>query len=181
MGRYLLYVGSAYPHKRLDLLLTAWEDVSKQYPDLKLLIAGELDIFMKMQNEECRMKNVPRVEFLGKVTDDQLSELYQGALALVFPSSFEGFGLTPLEALAHGCPVVSSDSTCLPEVLGKKGVVYFKSGSRDGMLTAVKTVVDNQVQLRNEAAEAGQELARRHSWKQAAQKTLEAYHSAVLG
>ncbi|MDD5437733.1 MAG: glycosyltransferase family 1 protein [Patescibacteria group bacterium] len=178
---FLLYVGSAYPHKRLDLLIDVWETMSKLLPDLRLVIAGELDVFMQAKDAESRLRNIPRIEFLGKVSDQALANLYQNALALVFPSSFEGFGLTPLEALAAGCPVVSSDSTCLPEVLGKKGVVYFKSGSKDGMIKAVKTVVDNQDKFRNEAVAAGPELALRHSWKQAAIKTLETYRAAVLG
>lgn len=180
-GRYLLYVGSAYPHKRLDLLLESWGQVSQFWPDVELVIVGELDNFMSRIKRAAQAAGLERVKFLGKVTDGQLSGLYQNALALLFPSSFEGFGLTPIEALSYGCPVVSSDATCLPEVLGKKGVVYFKSGSRDGMLTAVKTVVDNQGQLRNEAVQGGRENALRHSWKKAALKTLEAYHLAVLG
>ncbi|MDD5726559.1 MAG: glycosyltransferase family 1 protein [Patescibacteria group bacterium] len=197
-SRFVLYVGSAYPHKRLDLLIEAWKEASRQWPDMELVIAGELDVFMrklqletrkvtcdtrhvKQSNESQVTCHKSRVKFLGKVSDSQLSELYQGALALVFPSSFEGFGLTPLEALAYGCPVVSSDSTCLPEVLGKKGVIYFKSGSKDGMLGAIKTVVDNQKEFQKQTLEAGVELAARHSWKQAAAKTLQAYQSAVLG
>ncbi|MHB8830815.1 MAG: glycosyltransferase family 4 protein [Patescibacteria group bacterium] len=179
--RFLLYVGSAYPHKRLDLLIEAWKEASRQWPDMELVIAGELDVFMQRLKDEAQRQNLARIKFLGKVSDSQLSELYQGALALVFPSSFEGFGLTPLEALAYGCPVVSSDSTCLPEVLGKKGVIYFKSGSKDGMLEAIKTVVDNQKEFQKQTLEAGVELAARHSWKQAAAKTLQAYQSAVLG
>jgi len=180
-SRYLLYVGSAYPHKRLDLLIEAWKEASKQWPDLELVIAGELDVFMQRLKDEAQRQSLPNIKFLGKVSDSQLYELYQKALALVFPSSFEGFGLTPLEALAYGCPVVSSDSTCLPEVLGKKGVIYFKSGSKDGMLGAIKTVVDNQKEFQKQTLEAGVELATRHSWKQSAIKTLQAYQSAVFG
>ncbi len=180
-SKYLLYVGSAYPHKRLDLLLEGWKQASLLWPDMELVIAGELDVFMQKLKDEAERQGLTRIKFLGKVTDDQLSELYQKAQALVFPSSFEGFGLTPLEALAYGCPVVSSDSTCLPEVLGKKGVIYFKSGSKDGMLGAIKTVVDNQKEFQKQTLEAGVELAARHSWKQAATKTLQAYQSAVLG
>ncbi|MDD2786012.1 MAG: glycosyltransferase family 1 protein [Patescibacteria group bacterium] len=200
-SRFLLYVGSAYPHKRLDLLLEAWEELSKLYPDMYLVIAGEIDDFMQRlitnnqktitnpnskfqipnssQNSSQNSSGAERVQFLGKVSDARLSELYRGATALVCPSSFEGFGLTPLEALARGCPVVSSDATCLPEVLGKNGVIYFKTGSKDGMLEAIKTVVDNQGKFRDSAARAAVELVERHSWKKAALKTLEAYQLAV--
>jgi glycosyltransferase involved in cell wall biosynthesis len=176
-----LYVGSAYPHKRLDLLLEAWEGLSRNDQSLSLVLAGEKDMFMRRLEGEARRRGLPRIAFLGSVDDATLLDLYEKALALVFPSSFEGFGLPPLEALVHGCPAISSDAGPMPEVLGKKGVIYFKSGSKDGMLEAIKTVVDNQSAYHKQALEAGPELTARHSWQQAAVKTLQAYRSAVLG
>jgi len=180
-GRYLLYVGSAYPHKRLDLLLDVWTEFARLDPSLELVLAGETDVFMRQLEERVRRLNIPRVRFMGRVGDDELADLYRGAIALVFPSEFEGFGLPPLEALVQGCPVVSSDAGPMPEVLGKKGVIYFKSGSRDGMLQAIKTVVDNRDFYQEQAVQAGPELASRHSWQEAAVRTLQAYQSAVLG
>jgi glycosyltransferase involved in cell wall biosynthesis len=180
-GRFLLYVGSAYPHKRLDLLLDAWAELSRLDSGLELVLAGEMDVFMQKLKAMSKERNLPRVRFLGRVTDQELSGLYQEASSLVFPSDFEGFGLPPLEALVQGCPVVSSDAGPMPEVLGKKGVIYFKSGSRGGMLQAIRTVVDNPDFYRKQALQAGPELAARHSWQEAAVKTLQAYGSAVLG
>jgi glycosyltransferase involved in cell wall biosynthesis len=112
---------------------------------------------------------------VGKVTDEDLAELYSKATAFVFPSEFEGFGLPPLEALQAGCPVISSDAGPMPEVLGKNGVVYFKSGSQDGIIRAVKAVVDNLELLKQQAELASKELAIKHSWKSAAKLTLQAY------
>ncbi len=175
VGRYLLYVGSAYPHKRLDLLLGAWKTLSKDYPDLRLVIAGELDVFMQQSQLVARSSQLERVEFVGKVSDEDLAELYSKATAFVFPSEFEGFGLSPLEALQAGCPVISSDAGPMPEVLGKNGVVYFKSGSQDGIIRAVKAVVDNLELLKQQAVLASKELAIKHSWKSAAKLTLQAY------
>lgn len=173
--KFLLYVGSAYPHKRLDLLLSAWKHVSTRYPDMDLVIAGEADAFMHRAQTMVEADKLPHVEFLGRVTDSRLASLYRDALALAWPSSFEGFGLTPVEALMQGCPVISSDAACMPEVLGNKGVVYFNSGSRDGIIDAINTVVDNLEKYRKEAKEIQSALSERHSWKKAAALTLSAY------
>jgi len=177
VDRFLLYVGSAYPHKRLDLLLDGWDELSKTYPDMRLVVAGEMDAFMERTKRYAEDKKLSGVTFLGRVSDQDLSGLYQNALAFVFPSSFEGFGLPPLEALDHGCPVVSSDAACMPEVLGKNGVVYFKSGSHDGIIQAIKTVVDNSVRFKQKVLDAQPELRARHSWKKAASLTLKALTS----
>ncbi len=177
---YLLYVGSAYPHKKLDLLLEAWKSLSSIYPGLKLKIVGELDRFMIHYQRKFSFDE-QKVNFLGRVSDSALRTWYKGAMITVFPSSFEGFGLPPLEALASGCPVVSSDAASMPEVLGKKGVVYFKNGSKDDMIRAIKAVVDNHGYYHEQAKQAGPELALKHSWKKVAEMTLGTYRLVALG
>jgi len=176
---YLLYVGSAYPHKRVDLLLKAWETVSAKRPDLELVVAGEMDAFMQRQKAISEERKLPRVSFLGRVTDAELSALFSGASAFVWPSSFEGFGLGPVEALSTGCPVISSDVRPMPEVLGKKGVAYFKTGSVDGMIEAINEVVDNQSVYRSQALSAVDDLLDVHDWNKAAARTLAAYGQAL--
>jgi glycosyltransferase involved in cell wall biosynthesis len=152
---YLLYVGSSYPHKRLDLLVEAWAELSEKYRDMHLVIAGETDVFMKRIQEMVESMSLKRVHFEGGVSDGRLRSLYLGAKAFVFPSEFEGFGLPPLESLALGTPAISSDSRPMPEVLGTKGVIYFKSGSRDDMINAVIAVVDNSDSMHNQAKTQG--------------------------
>ncbi len=176
---YLLYVGSSYPHKRLDLLLEIWKDISEKYPDMHLVIAGETDVFMQRIKTMSESMNLMRVHFEGRVSDGMLRVLYENAKAFVFPSEFEGFGLPPLEALALGTPVISSDSRPMPDVLGTKGVVYFKSGSRDDMINAVKAVVDNSDSMRNQAKIAGDDFREKYTWKNASERTLEAYDLAL--
>ncbi|MBD3281810.1 glycosyltransferase [Candidatus Uhrbacteria bacterium] len=176
---YLLYVGSSYPHKRLDLLLEAWQKIAEMYPDLNLVIAGETDIFMQRMRDKVKAMNLNRVHFAGRVEDDVLKVLYKGARAFVFPSEFEGFGLPPLEALSVGTPVIASDSRPMPEVLGAKGVIYFKAGSRDGMIDSVRAVVDNLKSMRNQAEIGGRELLQKYTWKKAAALTIEAYNQAI--
>ena len=174
---YLLYVGSAYPHKGLDLLIDAWSALEMDHPDLHLKIAGEEDAFMRRLKDDVRRRKLARVEFLGYVKDEELLKLYRDAAAFVFPSRFEGFGLPPLEAIQAGCPVVSSDAAALPEVLGEQGAFFFQSGSRTGILRAIETVLQDPEAARVKAAAALPELRSRHDWSLAARKTLEAYSS----
>jgi hypothetical protein len=177
--QYFLYAGSAYPHKRLDLLLQAWNELSKIYPDQHLIVAGEMDIFMERVKKQARFMDLQRVHFLGSVTDEELGCLYQNANVLIFPSEFEGFGLPPFEALSLGTPVVSSDARPMADILGNKGVVYFKSGDKDGMIEAVKAVVDNLESMRNQAKNAGQSLQEKFNWEHAALLTMKAYDFAI--
>jgi glycosyltransferase involved in cell wall biosynthesis len=172
---YLFYVGAAYPHKRLDLLFQAWEALHERYPDLHLVIAGEEDVFMARSVALVHKKNLPRVKFLGRVTDAELAGLYARARLFVFPSDFEGFGLPPVEALSYGCPVVSSDASSLPEVLSKEHVRFFRRGDADDMIRAIDSVLVEPIPsdvLREQRKNVVHEM---HRWEEAALKTLAAY------
>jgi len=177
---FLLYVGSAYPHKGLDDLLVTWPEIQKNHPELRLILVGELDVFMRKLKGDAEAQGLRNVEFLGRVSDERLSELYSGAKAFVFPSHFEGFGLPPLEALAHGCPVISSDAASLPEVLGKNGATYFRAGDSGGILLAVEKVLADTEKAKVAARQAAQGLVQRHTWLKTARLTLQAYRE-VLG
>ena len=175
----VLYIGSAYPHKRLDLLLEAWQAFASKHEGYELVIAGEMDAFMSRIKNQAQNMGLSRATFLGRVPDDRMAELFAGASFFVWPSSFEGFGLSPVEALSVGCPVVSSDAQPMPEVLGKNGVVYFKSGSVDGMIRAMNEVVDNLGLYRDKAKDSIADLLARHDWAAAAKRTLAAYQQAL--
>ncbi|MFZ6014843.1 MAG: glycosyltransferase family 4 protein [Patescibacteria group bacterium] len=177
---YLLYVGSAYPHKRVDLILQAWKSIKNDYPDMELRVAGEMDIFMRGIKDGAEAMNLKGIHFEGKVSEQRLTELYTGAMALLFSSEFEGFGLPPVEALASECPVICSDLRPMTDNLGDEGVIYFKSGSVNGMIQAVKTVVDNSDLMRNQAKKAGEKIKEKFSWKQTAKITLEAYKKSLI-
>lgn len=171
---YLLYVGSAYPHKGVQDLLNAWSGISAKHPDLSLKIAGELDVFMKHLRNEAVKRDLPRVEFLGRVSESQLAGLYDHASAFVFPSHFEGFGLPPLEAIAHGCPVISSDAEALTDVLGPDGAIFFRAGDPNAILAAVERFLNDPTAARERTIRSAEQLASRHSWKEAATRTLAA-------
>ena len=120
---YVLYVGSAYPHKNLSGLLRAWQIFSKKRgASWRLVLAGREDFFYRQLKESAAAKALPNLEMLGFVSDRELPALYANASAYVFPSLYEGFGLPPLEAMRYGVPVAAADRACLPEVLGDAAV-----------------------------------------------------------
>jgi len=176
--KFLLYVGAAYPHKRLDLLLDVWKVIAEKYPDRSLVLAGEMDVFMQRLRDRAAAESVPRVVFTGRVSDARLSALYRRAEAFVFPSSDEGFGLPPLEALSFGCPVIASDASCLPEVLPAQGVSFFRSNDASGMIRAIDAVLSAGSSARKQAEEARQALRERFSWRAVAKATYQAYFHA---
>lgn len=177
--RYLLHVGSAYPHKRLDLLLDVWKRLASGHPDLHLYLAGASDVFSERLDRRIKTESIPRVIQLGPVSDATLAALYANAEAFVFPTSFEGFGLPPLEALSFGTPVIASDIPVLREVLPEKGVFFFKNGSADDMMRVIETVLADAATVRAQAAQGGEEARRRWSWEDVARKTLEGLRRAV--
>ncbi|MFA5130400.1 MAG: glycosyltransferase family 1 protein [Patescibacteria group bacterium] len=176
---YFLYVGSAYPHKNLDGLLDAWKIVEKAHPNLHLQLIGEKDFFMNRTEERAQSMGLKNVEFAGRVSDEELRDRYARGLALIFPSRWEGFGLPPLEAIAAGIPVLSSNTACMPEVLGKQGVIYFNPCSADDIVHAVETFLQDPNALRQQARQASSELRKRHDWNLAAKKVLEAFEDAL--
>jgi glycosyltransferase involved in cell wall biosynthesis len=194
---YFLTVGSAYPHKNLDLVVDAWRTIAERHPGVKLIVVGKKDQFMEklesrvtsQELQEDRQtpsrltrpnakRQTPPVEFRGDVSDEDLKLLYSRSHALIFPSRWEGIGLPPLEALAFGCPVISSDASCMPEVLGGEGILYFNPASADGIVRAVEEVLRNPSGVRGEARRIVPALRKRHDWKAAATRTLEAYERA---
>ncbi len=177
---FLLYVGSAYPHKRLDLLLEAWNEIAFRYPEHELVVAGEMDAFMKRCKEQnATRKNGQQTRFLGRVTDAQLAALYKQADAFIFPSSHEGFGLPPIEALSFGCPVVASDIPCLREVLPTSGVEWFRDGDLRGIIKALETMLKDGPSEKRAALSAKEWIRAHHDWKTSAKAVLKGYRASI--
>jgi glycosyltransferase involved in cell wall biosynthesis len=116
--RYLLSLGSLEPRKNLRRLLTAWSRLKRELPDdLGLVIVGSKGHSLVFQ--DAGVTETPEgVQFTGYAQQEDLPALYSGAMALVYPSLYEGFGLPPLEAMACGTPVITSNTTSLPEISG---------------------------------------------------------------
>lgn len=173
-GPFFLYVGVAYPHKNLEKLILAFQQFKKETKNnYQLVLAGKKNYFYKQLEDFIKKQNIADVILTGWVTDSELAVLYQNALAYVFPSLYEGFGLPPLEAMAHNLPVISSNASCLPEILGE-AALYFNPRQTEEITEAIKRISQDQI-LRQNLILAGQKQTKLFSWQNCAQLTLRAY------
>lgn len=164
---YLFALSTLEPRKNQAGLLKAFEIVKKAYPNLKLVIGGmKRSDGIKIDNED--------VIGLGFVPQSDLPALYSGCLAFVHPAFYEGFGLTPLEAMACGAPVAVSNTSSLPEVVGDAGV-YFDPKSPESIASGIIEAIQGRAKLR----QLGLIQAQKFSFKQAAKKTYKVYKDVL--
>lgn len=176
---FLLYVGNAYPHKNLERMILAFGRLTTRYLlDYQLVIAGRKDSFHQGLEEAVQEANLTdRVIFTDFVTDYELAGLYKNAKLYIFPSLSEGFGLPPLEAMAHDLPVISSNATCLPEVLGE-AAEFFDPKSINGMSEAMLKVLSDE-KLAKKLIVSGRKQIKKYNWNKTAKQTLEVYQKAL--
>lgn len=169
---YLLSMGNTKPNKDLPTLLRAFAKVAPERIGLKLLLVGrEVPGYVESILGDDR--SASRIHFTGRVDDATLRALYAQASAFVFPSTYEGFGLPPLEAMTFGTPVVAADSSSLPEVTGGAALL-FPAGDTGALAHAIVRVLDDGV-LRARLSEAGPRRAADFSWERTAELTLAVY------
>lgn len=172
---FLLYVGNAYPHKNLEGLIKIWPQLKKENKNLQLVLVGKDDYFyerVKLFAEKYN-KDGQSIIFPGFLPDKDLIYFYQNALAYIFPSRYEGFGLPPLEAMAQGCPVISSNQASMPEILGE-AAVYFDPDKEDEMIEVISKII-NDPPLRSDLRVKGLEQVEKYSWEKCASETLNIY------
>ncbi len=175
---YVLYVGSAYPHKNLNRLLQAWQIFKKQTKrSEKLVLVGLNNYFYQKLINSTLFLQTPDVVYLGSVNQNDLNNLYKKAKLFVFPSLYEGFGLPPLEAMNFGVPVISSNASCLPEVL-QDSVFYFDPYQVENIADVLTKVLESKEYL-FELKMKGRDLNLKYSWLQTAQKTLLVYKQSL--
>jgi alpha-1,3-rhamnosyl/mannosyltransferase len=168
--RYLLYFGSNKPHKNLGSLVRAFGRVQS---DVKLVIAGVWDRrYPESQQIAEALKLGQRVRFIRDVPSADVPGLLAGALAFVFPSHYEGFGLPPLEAMACGTPVIAGNTSSLPEVIGDAGLLVAPEVTP--LAEALQTLLDDPA-LRESLRERGLARARRFTWAATAKQTINVY------
>jgi glycosyltransferase involved in cell wall biosynthesis len=173
-GRVILYVGTIEPRKGIDTLLDAWAQIASALPDTTLVIAGKEGWATAALHAQERALGIERrVCWTGYVADADLAAVYAMADVFVFPSRYEGFGLPPLEAMACGVPVISSDASSLPEVVGDAGVLVSPDDA-DGFATAIKNVLA-QPNLAATLRERGLGRARLLTWERTAAQTYAVY------
>lgn len=168
--RYVLAMGNTRPHKDLPSLLWAFGRLAE--PDLLLVLAGE-DSGGYVRSVLGDSAWAKRVSFTGAVDDGTLRALFAGAVALAYPSRYEGFGLPPLEAMAYGVPVVTTTAASIPEVVGDSALLV-EPGDAAALADALHRVLtDND--LASRLATAGRERASSFTWAKTAQRTVEVY------
>lgn len=171
---FLLAVGLIQPRKNLSRLLQAFALIKDKYPELCLAIVGRAAWgWEELQKQLASLGLAQRIVLLGAVPDADLPDVYRAAEMLVYPSLYEGFGLPPLEAMACGTPVVASNTTSLPEVVGEAGVLvdpYEPEAIAEGI---IKLLEDRS--LATQLAQKGLARAQQFSWRRCAQQHLEIY------
>jgi glycosyltransferase involved in cell wall biosynthesis len=165
--RYFLAVSSPNFHKNFHGMLKAFELLGSKY-NVSLKIIGKTAASFSKQDFSSLIKNSEKIKFMGRVDDDEMISLYQNALAFVFPSFYEGFGIPPLEAQSCGCPVISSNMASMPEVL-RDSAIYFDPKNETDIASAMeKIILDSH--LRTELISKGDANIQRFSWHDSAAK-----------
>lgn len=174
---YVLSLSSLEPRKNLHRLLQAWEIVCSELPqEVWLVLAGnkgKTAIFRELSFKRLP----PRVHFTGHIPDKWLPAIYSGAIAFVYVSLYEGFGLPPLEAMASGTPPITSNCTALPEVVGDAGLMV-DPYDVEAIAWGLKRLVEDSA-LREELRNKGLERARQFSWDKTAELTWKVLQEAA--
>src|SRR5262249_29285808 len=176
---YLLYVGTIEPRKNLLTLIRSYDKLVRTTPHKpQLVLAGGRGwLYDEVFKQVEELKLADMVRFTGYVDDRDLPALYSAAHAFVYPSFYEGFGLPPLEAMACGTPVITSNTTSLPEVVGKAGQMH-DPNDVEALTRAIVSLFDD-TNTRNHFVRTGLEQAARFSWDRAARETQSLYDEVM--
>lgn len=177
----VLGVGTLEPRKNHIGLIKAFYQAQKRKngPAMLAIAGGKGWLYEETQNLVAELKLEKKVRFLGRVTDLELVSLYSMADAFAFPSFFEGFGIPPLEAMACGAPVITSDTSSLPEVAGDAALLVDPHDT-DALAAAITRIIENQ-QVQEELRQKGYERIQQYTWAMAAKKMLAVYQKLYNG
>ena len=183
---FLLYAGRISPHKNVVRMIEAFSALKTElekdgvFPDLKLIIIGD-DVSGNpdLRRTVIRSGVQNDVRFLGFVPIEVLRTFYDSAKIFVFPSLYEGFGLPPLEAMAHGTPVVTSNVSSLPEVVGNAAVLVHPENVFEIMRALHRVLLDQP--LREKMKERSYRQAAKFSWEKSVQRIVEGYREVLSG
>jgi glycosyltransferase involved in cell wall biosynthesis len=178
---FILYAGNIKPHKNLERVIEAFHIIRRgELEHVKLLIIGdEISKYAALRRTVHRHKLHKHVRFFGFVPDATLAILYRLARVFVFPSLYEGFGLPPLEAMASGTPVITSNLSSLPEVTGDAAMLI-DPYETDAIAGAMRRVLLDD-RLREDMCERGLARAREFSWGRSVQRVKEIYDEVLAG
>ena len=181
---FILYAGAIRPHKNIVRIIEAFSALKSelekegQFPDLKLIVIGDdLSSHPRLRRTVVRSGVQNDVRFLGFVPIEVLRIFYDVAKIFVFPSLYEGFGLPPLEAMAHGTPVVASNNSSLPEVTGNAAQLVNPENVFEIQRALQRALLDPA--LRARMKQRGYEQAQRFSWTNSVSRILEIYRQVA--
>lgn len=177
---FIMHVGSPFPHKNIDNLIDAFELIKKEQPDIKLVLAGKKEYYFDQLIKEKISGHKFEKDIIvpGYIEDRELKWLYENAECYVLPSLSEGFGLPGLEAMAHGTPLASSDSTCMPEVYGD-AALYFDPLDIQSIAVVVNNIITDS-KLSNKLRTKGYRQVACYSWEKMAKETLNVYNQVLI-
>ena len=176
-AQYFLFLGGFDKRKNVSAVVEAFAQLPADLPHLVLAGEQKREYAAVASRIEARGLR-ERVCCPGTIADEDLAAIYQGALAFVHPSRYEGFGLQLVEAMASGVPVLASQTTSLPEILGGCGLLFDPEDSRS-IAQQVERIAGD-ADLRTALAEQGRQRAKFFSWQKAAGETLQLYRSLLL-
>jgi glycosyltransferase involved in cell wall biosynthesis len=172
---YLLFLSAIAKNKNLCRIVEAFESLAERFPDIKLVVAGGSAVLTDFDTIE-KIKSSPfvsRIIMTGYVSDEQKHILYSNALAFLFPSLCEGFGLPILEAMSRGCPVITSNISSMPEVAGDAAILI-DPYSTEQLAYEMERVISSE-SLRKELRLKGLEHSKKFSWDKTAELTENVY------
>jgi glycosyltransferase involved in cell wall biosynthesis len=175
--RFLLYLGTIEPRKNLVRVVRAFERAAVLMPDVDLVLAGGLS--WQADDVRTAVRCSPyrgRIHMPGRIDGDDLAALYSAAVATVYVSLYEGFGLPPLEAMQSGCPVIASNASSIPEVVGDAALLV--DSRSEAQIADAMCRVATEPECARALRERGLERAQRFSWRRCAEATLAAYDAA---
>jgi glycosyltransferase involved in cell wall biosynthesis len=175
---YFFYIGGWERRKNIPFLVEAFSKVTSKTTRL-ILAGGNESQKQEIVELSHRLGVEDRILLLGRITDQELAEYYRGALAFVYPSAYEGFGLQLCEAMVFGTPILASDRTSLPEILGNGGEVF--SLESDNKLVALMNRIVSDPEFQRRLQTQSLMRGRDYSWAQCAESTKTVYHELIDG
>lgn len=177
---YFLYVGNAYPHKNIEMMMHAFAQFHENHPYTQLVIAGRRDVFSHRLEKEANELGIrgEAVRFIDLPTDEELAALYKNANLFIFPSKIEGFGIPPLEAMSYGTPVAAARTSSIPEVC-KHAAHYFEPNDIEALAELMRQAADEPSRF-EQSAKDGLKVSQSYTWKKSAKMTLEIYNNQSL-
>jgi len=170
---FIFFVGNAFPYKNLRRIVEAYMVLKKTQPELELVFAGKKDYFYEQLEQFAAEKGAKDVHILGFISEGEKRWLFQNAQAYVVASLSEGFHIPGLEAMYEGCPVISSNATCLPEVNGD-AALYFDPTSTEELVDALTQISTDQ-DIRERQIACGNKRVKQFSWARMAKETKAVY------